>query len=104
MKKIRGINFVLDPEKNSGQKHPDFDDSVLTSVVEFYRRFAANPDFKVNQLPLEYDLNEQAFNRGSRADDILLNDGIDEPEFGQVDLEYMDPSKHSKTTTKSNDD
>lgn len=103
MKKIRGIDFELCPEKNSGQEHPDYDDSVLTSVVEFYRRFAANPDFKVNQLPLSYDLKEQTFKKGSAADDVLLNDEIDEPEFGQVDLEYFDPSKHS-SPKKPNDD
>lgn len=103
MKKIRGINYTPVKEKNNGLKHPDFDDSVLTSVVEFYRRFAANPDFKVNQLPLNYDLNEQSFKKGSAADDILLNDEIVEPEFGQVDLEYFDPSKHSNMK-KPNDD
>lgn len=103
MKNIRGIKYTPQGEINSGRKHPDFDDSVLTSVVEFYRRFAANPDFKVNQLPLEYDLKEQPFKRGSAADDVLLNDEIQEPEYGQVDLEYFDPSKHS-SHTKPNDE
>lgn len=68
-------------EFNDGVKHPDFDDSIVTDITEFYRRFAADPDFKVRMLPQTYDINEPGLV------DNLIN--ADEPVFGEDDLEAL---------------
>lgn len=70
---------------NSGIKHPDFDDSVITDVTEFYRRFAADPDFRVRMLPQTYDVNSPD----------LVNSLLDadEPVFGEDDLEQLSELK-----------
>ena len=77
---------VRHEEYNSGQKHPDFDDSVITDIKEFYLRFAADPDFRVRMLPPVYDIDESP--NGTALTDSLLD--ADEPEFGEQDLEYFD--------------
>ena len=70
--------------KNSGVRHPDFDDSVITDVTEFYARFAADPDFKVRMLPRKYDIADPA------QVDALID--CDEPVFGEDDLESHQPA------------
>lgn len=87
-------------EYNDGIKHPDFDPDVVTDITEFYRRFAADPDFKVRMLPPVYDIRDVS--QSGTATDSLID--CDEPEFGSQDLEYMDElRRNSQENTQRSD-
>ena len=70
---------VRQTEKVDTTPHRDFDGSVMTKIVDYYRRFVQDPDFQVSQLPPVYDFGEEKVKKNdpTERDDIL---DLDEPE------------------------
>lgn len=87
----------VDFEVNSGIRHKDFDDSIITSIYQFMDMYANGREIPVAKRSPVYDTN---------PDELFASDAVPEMSYDMLDAVDDGLFTHSTdaTTTTTNDD
>jgi len=87
-------DFAPHGEDNSPLRHPDFDDSVITNIYDFFDMYANGRDIPVMKRTPQYDENA----------DKLFRDDVDPPELAYDMLDALDDSQRLDKVVQRDDD